>query len=121
MITSPIRTACALSAAAAFFVAIAAIVTDGAAGTGSSSRRRASVIVLDANRMFHETGAREGEYEEFARFSISTTCMTVNCAVKNGNRLQWALMNWNGDDVEFRIRLKLHRCGKIADDVDESS
>jgi drug/metabolite transporter (DMT)-like permease len=29
MITSPIRTACALSAAAAFFVAIAAIVTDG--------------------------------------------------------------------------------------------
>ena len=77
--------------------------------------------MLDANRMFHETGAREGEYEEFARFSISTTYMTVNCAVKNGNRLQWALMNWNGDDVEFRIRLKLHRCGKIADDVDESS
>ena len=29
MMTSPIRTACALSAAAAFFVAIAAIVTDG--------------------------------------------------------------------------------------------
>jgi len=29
MITSPIRTACALSAAAAFFIAIAAIVTEG--------------------------------------------------------------------------------------------
>jgi hypothetical protein len=78
-------------------------------------------IVLDANRMFHETGARPGEHEEFERFSITTSFRTVNCAVKNGNRLRWVMMNWSGEDVEFRIRLKLHRCGEIVDEEDESS
>lgn len=90
-------------------------------GTWVELKQERKTIVLDANRMFHETGARPGEYEEFRGFSAKITFGTVNCAVQNGNRLRWTLMNWNAHDVEFRIRIKLRRCGNVVEEEDESS
>lgn len=80
MITSPIRTACALSAAASFFVAIVAIVTDGEwALPLVAAAVFALVAMFGAGPAPRELGIH---LENFKRFRVAMmVCFTVALAL----------------------------------------
>ncbi len=80
------------------------------------------LMVLDANRMFHDTGARPGEYEEFEGFSVQPTFLTWNCAVEKGNVTEWIVGAWHPSTaVEFKLRVPFKVCGAVETDEDDAS